>query len=264
MLRSTLFTVFACSVLAAGGQDKVFRVPFYENKANVLEIDIRINDVPARFIFDPGATMLSFGRTFYDGLVKTMQLSDSDIKYRTKTKLADGSLADVAVVRIRSFRLGDWELRDAEAMVLDNQKAPLLMGQSIIGRFSEVTIDRNRKQLVLKETGRPAWQIPKLRLIPCSASVTTEVTGLLGAIGGGSVQVAAISQEPKVPPPSALARIRNKVTVRYFDAGDAAAAKGLQERFGELGYAAAHVTLEDMTPYFSKPIPGYFEVWINE
>ncbi|GAA4318764.1 retropepsin-like aspartic protease [Flaviaesturariibacter amylovorans] len=263
MLRSTLFTVFACSVLWANGQDKTYRVPFYENRANVLEIDIRINGTEARFIFDPGATMLSFGQRFYNELVNGMQLSDADIKYRTKTKLADGSLADVAVVRIKSFRIGDYELRDAEAMVLSNQQAPLLLGQSIIRRFSEVTIDRNRRQIVLKETANTLLPIPKLRLIPCSADAAAETARLLKSVSGSIVEIQDISQEPKVPPANALKRIYNKITVRYFDGSDAAAAKALGERFAELGYKPGQITLEDMTPYFNSALPGYFEIWIN-
>lgn len=267
MLQKILFTAFVFSFQHSIAQvEKTYLIPFYENKANVLEIDVRINGYGARFIFDPGATMISFGNKLYQELIKSTHLIAGDIKYKTKTRLANGSLADAAVVKIKKITLGDFEMTDAEALVQDDD-SPSLIGQSVLQKFSTVTIDNVNKRLILKQSvSTDMLRFSHLNLIPCSISIVDETDRIRKAISSdSSLVIQSITQETKVPPPPKVVdRISNKITVRYFDSADLQKANGLQQRLIKTGYTTNQVNIEDMTIYYKNPIPGYLEIWVKQ
>ena len=68
-----------------------------------------------------------------------------DKGYLVRHKLADG-----AVVRIKEVKVGDCILKNIEASVIKNQKAPLLLGQSVLERFGSITIDNQNNKLIIK------------------------------------------------------------------------------------------------------------------
>jgi hypothetical protein len=264
LLLSTVL-VFRTSV-ALAQQAEAFRVPLHENSSNVLEVDLQVNGITSRFIFDPGATKTSFGKPFYDKLRRSQLLQDTDITGRTQTQLANGQLANVFVVKLRNIRLGGFEVHEADALVLETTNAPLLMGQDIIGRFYNVTIDRKHMQLILADPRplRAAIVIPQVRLVPCTDSSAEELTRIRHVFSDKSAwSINELSEESKIPPPRALQRISHPITVRYFDKPDLTSAKSLQEKLLTLGYTVDQVFLEDMTPLYNAPIPGHLEIWIR-
>jgi gag-polyprotein putative aspartyl protease len=240
-------------------------VPFYRTGAKVVEIDVQINGLPSRFTFDPGASMVSFGRSYYQKLANASLISDAEIKYKTKTKLADGTLSDVTIVNLKRILLGQFELNGIEAMVVEADNAPCLIGQSIIQNFSTVTIDNVNQRLVLTATTNSSLlQLDNLKFIPCSNMVVAEVENVMEHIRKDkTAQIRNFALEDKIPSINAINRIKNKITIRYFDRNDMTKSESLRNKFGVMGYSDNQVFVEDMTPYFSQPIPNYIEIWIK-
>lgn len=48
------------------------------------------------------------------------------------------------------MEFGDLSLGDVRASIVKNQKAPLLLGQSVLGRVGKIVIDNERKVLSVK------------------------------------------------------------------------------------------------------------------
>ena len=46
--------------------------------------------------------------------------------------------------------MGDVKLKNIDASVVKNQKAPLLLGQSVLERFGSITIDNSSAKLIIK------------------------------------------------------------------------------------------------------------------
>ena len=72
--------------------------------------------------------------------------------YRDEDDAPTGAVAEyagkhytyAAAICIREVQVGDVKLKNIEASVVKNQKAPLLLGQPVLERFGTITIDNMR------------------------------------------------------------------------------------------------------------------------
>ncbi|MDB5250646.1 MAG: hypothetical protein JWQ40_5040 [Segetibacter sp.] len=249
--------------VAAQGE-QVYVIPFLKNKADVLEIDAEINGYKSKFIFDPGASLISFPVRLFFLIFGSSDVQSSAV-YKTKTKLANGTLADAYVINLKKVVLGTFELKDVEALVVEAADAPCLIGQNLLQNFSSVTIDNNYNQIILrKRLSTSMVQLKELRFIPCSSNVLTAVGKIRDSINSsGSFSIERITQEEKFPPREAIERISKDITIRYFDNSDGDKASFLQNFFQGLGYSSNRILKESMTKYYRKGIPGYIEIWFK-
>ena len=107
---------------------------------------------------EKGANILITGATgFIGGFIVDKALAEgmnvwvavrpsSSRKYLT----ADGNIAEGSVICIREVQVGDVTLKNIEASVVKNQKAPLLLGQSVLERFGSFTLDNYNSKLIIK------------------------------------------------------------------------------------------------------------------
>ena len=108
----------------------------------VYLIPITVNGLALDFIFDTGASNVSI--SIAEALVMARQgkITDEDIVTKEQAfSDAVGNISVGMVVRLRTLEIGDITLKDVEATVVDNARAPLLLGQTALGKFSKVTID---------------------------------------------------------------------------------------------------------------------------
>lgn len=245
---------------------KLCKIPFYKTNSNVIEIDIKLNNYPFKFIVDSGASTISFGKRLYDALYKAQTIHNSDKKYNTQTKLANGSLVNAFVINLQKLTIGDFELNNVEAMVLDTYDVPLLLGQNVIGRFNSFSIDNKRNLLVLDglipENNQVLISI--LRIIPCNLNAVVEVNKIKARISTlSNIQINSLQIENQIPQWNAVKRIPRKITVRYFDNQDRDKASEVINNLITLGYDEDNVFLENMTLFYNSPIPDYFEIWVK-
>ena len=81
-------------------------------------------------------------------------LSEKDFRGARRYLTADGTIANGAIVRIKEVKVGDVTLKNIEASVVNNQKAPLLLGQSVLNRFGTITVDNEKLILTIKYKNR--------------------------------------------------------------------------------------------------------------
>ena len=62
---------------------------------------------------------------------------------------ANGDITEGTVVNLRKVDFGGLELENVRASVVRNQKAPLLLGQSVLGRLGKIEIDNPGLRLII-------------------------------------------------------------------------------------------------------------------
>lgn len=95
-----------------------------------------------RFVVDTGATTVAIGRN--DAQSAGINLASLDFNHEGQTA---GGTTRYAPVTLPRIRVGDIELTDVQAVVLDAPDAVPLLGQSFLGRIDKVSIEGDRMTL---------------------------------------------------------------------------------------------------------------------
>ena len=114
------------------------------------EVPCSINGLPLKFIFDTGASDVTISSVEANFMLKNDYLAIKDFKGSRKYLTADGNISEGALICIREVKVGDAVLKNIDASVVKNQKAPLLLGQSAIEKFGSVTIDNTESKLIIR------------------------------------------------------------------------------------------------------------------
>lgn len=128
------------------GSDVV--VPFEEN-ADTKIVDVKLNGVGLKMIFDTGAsyTLISLAEAQY--LYSKGTLTAEDILDTGHSQIADGSIVEHLEVNLREVVLGDAIVcRNVRAVVSNNVNAPLLLGNSVLNRAPAYTVDNENKRII--------------------------------------------------------------------------------------------------------------------
>lgn len=129
----------------------VVEIPFI--KANgVTEVQCIINGLPLHFVFDTGASDVTMSMVEATFMLKNKYLSPLDIIGKQNYLTADGNVSEGTVINLKSVKIGDLELTNVRASVVKSQNAPLLLGQSVLGRLGKIEIDNEKR--VIRVTGK--------------------------------------------------------------------------------------------------------------
>ena len=121
-----------------------------EDGNGVYYINVKVNDVPMKFIFDTGASSISMSETEAAFLYKQGTLTEEDFQGKVNFQDAKGEVTQGLVVKLRKVQIGDRVLNNVEASIVPNQSAPLLLGQSVLQKFGKLSIDNRNKQLIIE------------------------------------------------------------------------------------------------------------------
>ena len=121
-------------------------VPF-SREGSICKVKCNINGLPLHFIFDTGASDVSLSMVEATFMMKNGYLSKKDVAGSQHYIDANGNVSVGTVICLKKVIFGDLELNNIRASVVQNQKAPLLLGQSILGRLGKIEID-NSKQVI--------------------------------------------------------------------------------------------------------------------
>ena len=124
-------------------------IPFTVEGGNCY-VKCRINDLPMRFVFDTGASDVSLSMVEASFMMKNGYLSEKDVIGSAKFSDAVGNVSEGTVINLRKVQFGDVELDNVKASVVRNQKAPLLLGQTVLSRIGKIEIDNEKKVLRLR------------------------------------------------------------------------------------------------------------------
>lgn len=124
-----------------------FSIPL-NKEGGVNTIPVEINGVKMDFIFDTGASDITISTVEAAFLIKQGSIASDDIIGEQSYQTADGSINVGLKIRLRSVKIGPSELKNVEASIIDNERAPLLLGQSALQRFGSFSIDNTNHQVI--------------------------------------------------------------------------------------------------------------------
>ncbi len=116
-----------------------------------FEVPCSVNGLELKMIFDTGASDITISSVEANFMLKNGQLSRDDIKGRKYYQIANGDIAEGTTVTLREVKIGDAVLHNVDASVVNSQKAPILLGQSVLERFGTITIDNINSKLLIRQ-----------------------------------------------------------------------------------------------------------------
>ena len=118
-------------------------VPFTEQNGNTITIPVKVNGMGLDMIYDTGASTTTITVAEAKYLYEKGKLTDDDFVGKERFQSADGSIHEGLLIIIRELDIGNKiHLTNIEASVIENQQAPLLLGQTVLKKFREVSVDR--------------------------------------------------------------------------------------------------------------------------
>ena len=121
---------------------------------DIYLVPCKINGLDFDLYFDTGASLVSLSLAETKKLIAAGKLKANDIIGKTQMTIANGQFVNGTIILIRELKIGDLILKDIEAVITENQKAPLLLGQSAISKFGEFTFDYTTQVLKINKTGK--------------------------------------------------------------------------------------------------------------
>jgi clan AA aspartic protease (TIGR02281 family) len=133
------------------GDSVVSEVDLRKMYGGTYEVACSVNGLPLKMIFDTGAADVTISSVEAAFMLKNGYLSDNDVKGRRNYMTASGDVHEGTILRLKEVKLGDAVLKNVDASVVHNQKAPLLLGQSVLEKFGTITIDNVNSKLLIRQ-----------------------------------------------------------------------------------------------------------------
>ena len=137
----------------ASNKMTVYEIPFTKEDG-VCKVKCRINGLPLHFVFDTGASDVTLSMVEATFMMKNGYLSASDVVGSRRYMDANGDVSVGTVINLKTVNFGGQELNNIRASVVQNQKAPLLLGQSVLARLGKIEIDNARKVIKIMTRAR--------------------------------------------------------------------------------------------------------------
>lgn len=118
----------------------------------IVKVNCLINNLPLNFIFDTGASTVSLSLVEANFMMKNGYLKPSDVVGTGNFYDANGDISEGTIINLRQIDFGGLKLENVRASVVKNQKAPLLLGQSVLGRLGIIEINNQSKKLIIKSS----------------------------------------------------------------------------------------------------------------
>ena len=136
--------------MTAVKEDQITEVPIIRRVGGTFNVDCSVNGLALNMIFDTGASDVSISKVEADFMLKNNYLSKDDIKGKQYYQTADGGISEGTVITLKEVRIGDAVLHNVDASVVKSQKAPLLLGESVLQKFGTFTVDNINSKLIIK------------------------------------------------------------------------------------------------------------------
>ena len=114
-----------------------------EPYGGVYRIPCLVNGAKMKFIFDTGASNVCLSITMAEYLYDNGYIEDEDILGKGSSSVADGRIVDHIKINLKDIEISGIHLYNVQAIVIEGQNAPLLMGQSAIQKLGSIEINGN-------------------------------------------------------------------------------------------------------------------------
>lgn len=125
-------------------EDEEVEVPFTK-EGTLYKVECFVNELPLNFIFDTGASDVSMSMVEATFMMKNGYLSKKDVIGSANFLDANGNINAGTVINLRKVDLGGVTIGNVRASVVQNQKAPLLLGQTVLNRAGKIEIDNDKR-----------------------------------------------------------------------------------------------------------------------
>ncbi|MCX6244677.1 MAG: retropepsin-like aspartic protease [Bacteroidetes bacterium] len=121
-----------------------------ESENGVFKVPAEINGISLYFIFDTGASLISISLTEAKRLFNMGKLEERDFIGKSKFSDAIGNISEGTIINLKEVKIGDRTLNNVQACIIHSLNAPLLLGQSALQKFGQVSIDYERSEITFK------------------------------------------------------------------------------------------------------------------
>ena len=119
-------------------------------KSGLITAPCILNGFTATFVFDSKLrAQISVEETLR--LLRNGAITKDDFLGDPEEVLAEGTVANRALFLVKDFTIANETISNVEFMVNDNLEHPLLIGNSVLSRFGDYTIDTEKKQNIFKK-----------------------------------------------------------------------------------------------------------------
>lgn len=140
-MKKVLLGIFAFLFCLSSFAQTVIQMEEY---GGVYRIPCKVNGAKMKLIFDTGADKVCLSLAMAEYLFDNDYISKNDIKGSGSSTVADGSIVDHIKINIKDIEIQGIHLKNIEAVVIDGQNAPLLLGQSAIKKLGKYSISGNK------------------------------------------------------------------------------------------------------------------------
>jgi clan AA aspartic protease (TIGR02281 family) len=120
-----------------------------KREGGISIIPCKVNGLNLNFIFDTGASDVSLSMTEATFMLKNGYLSVSDIIGSNKFSDANGNISEGVVINLKEIEIARLKLYNVKASIVKNNKAPLLLGQTAIGKLGKIQLDLEQNTLTI-------------------------------------------------------------------------------------------------------------------
>lgn len=131
-------------------EERITEVPITRRSGRTFDITCEVNGLALNMVFDTGASDVTISKVEADFMMKNNYLSSNDIKGKRYYQIADGGITDGTVITLKEVKIGDAVLHNVDASVVKSQKAPLLLGESVLQKFGTFTVDNIHSKLIIR------------------------------------------------------------------------------------------------------------------
>ena len=120
-----------------------------KREGGISIIPCKVNGLNLDFIFDTGASNVSLSMTEASFMLKNGYLSERDILGTNKFSDATGVISEGVIINLKEIEIAGLKLYNVKASIVKNNKAPLLLGQSAIGKLGVIQLDLEKNTLTI-------------------------------------------------------------------------------------------------------------------
>ena len=141
---------FGITTISYGGaqnSSNEIRIPLSSTNG-MNSLNIKIGGKTQEYLIDSGASFLTISKSNYEFLKEIGVIRQSDIKEKITVKIADGSLKTYQSIIIPSIDISGFKVQNIKTLVTEGDN---LLGQSVLGQFSNWRIDNSKNQLIIEK-----------------------------------------------------------------------------------------------------------------
>ena len=146
-MKKVILVVFLFLIFILNGNLFSQTVIKMKRDGGVSIIPCKVNGLNLNFIFDTGASSVSLSMTEATFMLKNGYLSESDILGTNKFLDASGKISEGVIINLKEIEIAGLKLYNVKASIVKNNKAPLLLGQSAIGKLGKIQLDFEQNTL---------------------------------------------------------------------------------------------------------------------